>query len=484
MKEGIFLLLIFLSIISVCQNHQTSYGYSEANRKRYNYACVNAVAVANRAFYQLANNLRHQINQDVIYSDLDSIYGLSYYLDSTCSEDELTLRVQGGQNPACRKLFKLINLSLNQHGLDSFVNDYEKGINLSLQALKLGRSLNNDCKIKLVQKREYDYDFNDLDSLDVNINKEISKSDKYYAPSDDDLDLDLGDEDDLPVVLKPKSTSKGNKPKKPSQNAVVSTSSSSSNITPSSVTSPSPKGETPQSPQEKPSANSWFPQKSDAGFGFLGSQNSPSLSAGSSSSGTPSFQAPGGSSQAGFGQSVSFMGNSANGQSSTGGGAQNGASQYYSQYYQAGGDPSDYNKYIQGSNAETQKDPSLLAAYHQNLAKTLNDESKNKYAGDSPDYSSQWQQYVGNYTSNSSSSSGQQGGQTFPYGDYQKYEKYNNDHKDKDEDEKDEDLTQDAENGEYSSDFLEDNQDQDQDQDDDSDSQDFGDLKDEFYLLF
>lgn len=441
MKERIFLLLVLLGVFSVCQTQRPSdsySGYTRNGRKQqqhyqregYNYACVNAIAIANRAFYQLANNIKQQIHQDVVYSDLDSIYGLSYYLDSTCSQDDLVLTVQGDENPACRRFFKLVKLALNQHQVEAFINDYAKGINLSFQALKIGKDLTNDCKVKFVETGEYDVDlagyFDDGDLLNQNIDKEITRNSKYYAPDDNLLGEDIGD-DDFPSSFLNKNY------KKPIETVGTID------------VSPSPKrGVTKNQGKTVPpksSASASGNIKTNTNTGFLPPQNSPSTVTKTDQSEvvpTPTNPTTPASSAGGFGQGNSFMGGGnsymtggnsymgGGGDSASGAGTGAGGQFDYSKYWSGGGggDPSAYDKYIDGSSEETKKDPSLLAAYHQNLAKTKNEEATAKYGGNQTqgggqqDYSSIWKKFAGNYSDYSNYTAANYGNYTTNYGNY------------------------------------------------------------------
>jgi len=420
MKETIFLLLVLLGVFSVCQTQRPSdsyYGYSRKQQKHYqrenyNYACVNAVAIANRAFYQLANNIKQQIHRDVVYSDLDSIYGLSYYLDSTCSQNDLVLTVQGDQNPACRRFFKLVKLALNQHQVEAFINDYEKGINLSLQALKIGQDLTNNCKVKFVETGEYDVDlagyFDDGDLVNQNIDKEITRNSQYYTPGDNFLGEDIDDDDISSFLNSEKRNHK--RPQSPVETVDI--------IDDSLPTKAG--GVTKKTQQGKV-----FPQKSSStaentktNKGFLTPQNSPSTATKTDST-APTTPTNSPQSTGGFGQMNSYMGGG-DSASGTGGGQFD-----YSKYWSGGGgDPSAYDKYIDGSSEETKKDPSLLAAYHQNLAKTKNDEATAKYGGNQTqgggqqDYSSIWKKFAGNYSDYSNYTAANYGNYTTNYGNY------------------------------------------------------------------
>ena len=126
-----------------------SYSAGDVNKQLCSYAMANA----NGAFEQVIVDIRNQVNDWVLYSDLDAVDEIGYYLANTCNTENFAVVSKGKNDQACKSLGKLLQSILDQEEVEAFRGGYQRAIQLSEKALKIGKSLGNGCEIKLMQKQ-------------------------------------------------------------------------------------------------------------------------------------------------------------------------------------------------------------------------------------------------------------------------------------------------------------------------------------------
>lgn len=116
------------------------------------YSCSYAIDNVNRAFDQLVEDVKAQVNEWIVYSDLDAVDEVSYYLASSCDVQKLDVVSQGSQ--ACKGLGKLLQGVVQQAESGAFRGDYQQGAQLSEQALSVGRDVESGCQVRVVKKQQ------------------------------------------------------------------------------------------------------------------------------------------------------------------------------------------------------------------------------------------------------------------------------------------------------------------------------------------
>ena len=157
LKQASIALFLSLSLVAGLSSSINDYlGYNR-------HACSNGTDVFNKVLSRFQQNVEEQVDQWMVYSDLEVLNGLSYELVHTCnaSDVELVSRQGAGQTDAeqeaCDNLLNLLSSILEQNGGGSFsAGDYEGNVRASEQVLALGSELGDSCYIKLVYSGDED----------------------------------------------------------------------------------------------------------------------------------------------------------------------------------------------------------------------------------------------------------------------------------------------------------------------------------------
>jgi len=202
-------LFIFLSINFIyAQYDQYTSGYDSEYSNYYPYndnagtasddgsvtpACNGAISNANRAFNQLIKDLKTQAPQWNVFTALDAIDEVSYYIKDQCQPENLDLVNQGEvglnvtQDQACEELLTLVLGILEQNSTTSFRGGFEEGIVISQKSLQLGPKLGDNCQLELIPKEPLQIEENLVDSSGVPINQDLSQIGISGAGNDSEI---------------------------------------------------------------------------------------------------------------------------------------------------------------------------------------------------------------------------------------------------------------------------------------------------------
>lgn len=116
------------------------------------FSCPDAIDNVNSAFDQLVEDVRAQVNEWIVYSDLDAVDEVSYYLISRCDVQKLDVVTQGSKS--CKGLGELLKTVVQQAETGAFRAGYQQGAQLSEQALSLGEGVEKGCQVRVVKKQQ------------------------------------------------------------------------------------------------------------------------------------------------------------------------------------------------------------------------------------------------------------------------------------------------------------------------------------------
>jgi len=138
--------------------------------------CSYTILIMNRAFQVLINDIRNQAQPWIVYADLDKINKINSYLTLVCDIEDLDI-IQKGENikcKACEKVVKFIESLIKSNDINAFEGNYVQGIQLSQKILKLGKKLGPDFRVKLIDNKET------LDRVSQNsINQEDNEKEEH-----------------------------------------------------------------------------------------------------------------------------------------------------------------------------------------------------------------------------------------------------------------------------------------------------------------
>lgn len=122
-------------------------------------SCPYAVKNANQALARLITDLRDQVSEWIIYSDLDTVNEISYFLKNTCDVNDLKLNRVGDvsqdtvQEQACGGLQALLQDILEQKNTKAFRGGIQSGRDTAVKGLELGKQLGDTCQFELVSDK-------------------------------------------------------------------------------------------------------------------------------------------------------------------------------------------------------------------------------------------------------------------------------------------------------------------------------------------